>query len=73
MRSITAHLGNDYRRVRLGIGHPGDKALVHNYVLNDFAKSDRPWVETLCDSIARNAALLCRATTPACRTRFTSP
>src|SRR3954454_5378371 len=57
LRSITAHMGNDYKRVRLGIGHPGDKALVHNYVLSDFAKSERPWVETLCDAVARNAAL----------------
>ena len=38
LRSITAHVGPGYKRVRLGIGHPGDKALVHNYVLNDFAK-----------------------------------
>jgi PTH1 family peptidyl-tRNA hydrolase len=58
LRSITAHVGNDYRRVRLGIGHPGDKALVHNYVLADFAKSESGWVQTLCDAVARNAALL---------------
>jgi PTH1 family peptidyl-tRNA hydrolase len=60
LRSITALCGNDYRRVRLGIGHPGDKALVHGYVLNDFAKSERPWVEALCDSVAREADLLVR-------------
>ncbi|HRY03209.1 MAG TPA: aminoacyl-tRNA hydrolase, partial [Beijerinckiaceae bacterium] len=36
LRSIDAHLGKDYRRIRLGIGHPGDKNLVHSYVLNDF-------------------------------------
>lgn len=58
LRSLTAHLGNDYRRVRLGIGHPGDRAMVHSYVLNDFARSERPWVETLCDAVARNAALI---------------
>ncbi|MBL1258561.1 aminoacyl-tRNA hydrolase [Methylocystis sp. Sn-Cys] len=58
LRSITAHVGNDYKRVRMGIGHPGDKALVHSYVLNDFAKSEEPWVEALCDAIADNAALL---------------
>ena len=58
LRSITAHVGNDYRRVRLGIGHPGDKALVHSYVLNDFAKSEAAWVEALCDAIADNAELL---------------
>jgi len=58
LRSITAHLGRDYKRVRLGIGHPGDKALVYSYVLSDFAKSERPWVETLCGAIARHAAVL---------------
>ena len=58
LRSISAHVGNDYRRVRIGIGHPGVKELVHPYVLSDFAKSERPWVETLCDVLADNAALL---------------
>jgi PTH1 family peptidyl-tRNA hydrolase len=58
LRSITAHVGNDYKRLRLGIGHPGDKALVHSYVLNDFAKSEEPWVEALCAAIADNADLL---------------
>ena len=58
LRSISAHIGNDYRRVRLGIGHPGVKELVHSHVLSDFAKSDRPWVEALCEAIADNAGLL---------------
>ena len=58
LRSISAHIGNDYRRVRLGIGHPGVKELVHGYVLSDFAKSDQPWVEALCAAIADNAGLL---------------
>jgi peptidyl-tRNA hydrolase, PTH1 family len=58
LRSITAHLGNDYGRVRLGIGHPGDKALVHQYVLSDFFKDERAWVETLCGLCADNAQLL---------------
>jgi peptidyl-tRNA hydrolase, PTH1 family len=58
LRSISAHIGNDYRRVRLGIGHPGVKELVHGYVLSDFAKSDRPWVEALCAVMADNAGLL---------------
>ena len=60
LRSITAHLGNDYRRLRLGIGHPGDKALVHGFVLNDFAKSERAWVETLCEAVADNVGLLAK-------------
>ena len=58
LRSITALCGNDYRRVRMGIGHPGDKNLVHAYVLNDFAKSERPWVDDLCDACADAADLL---------------
>ena len=61
LRSITAQCGNDYRRVRLGIGHPGDKALVHAYVLNDFGKAETPWVEDLCQAIADHAALLAAA------------
>ena len=58
LRSISAHIGNEYRRVRLGIGHPGVKELVHAYVLSDFAKDDRPWVEALREAIADNAGLL---------------
>ena len=61
LRSISAHIGNDYRRVRLGVGHPGVKELVHAHVLNDFAKSERPWVEALVDVVAENAALLVAA------------
>ena len=61
LRSISAHVGNDYRRVRIGVGHPGVKELVHAHVLGDFAKSERPWVETLCDVIADNAELLAQA------------
>jgi peptidyl-tRNA hydrolase, PTH1 family len=60
LRSITAQSGNEYWRVRLGIGHPGDKALVHAYVLNDFAKAEAPWVEDLCDAVADHAALLAK-------------
>ena len=58
LRSISAHIGNDYRRVRLVIGHPGVKELVHSYVLSDFSKADRPWVEALCSVIADNAGVL---------------
>ncbi len=60
LRSITSHIGNDYRRVRIGIGHPGDKELVHPYVLSDFTKSERGWVEVLTDVIADNAEYLAR-------------
>jgi len=60
LRSISAHVGNDYRRVRLGVGHPGIKELVHGHVLNDFAKDERPWVDALRDAIADNAGLLAK-------------
>jgi PTH1 family peptidyl-tRNA hydrolase len=60
LRSITAQCGNDYRRVRMGIGHPGDKDLVHPYVLSDFAKSEEPWAEDLCRACAEFAPLLAR-------------
>jgi PTH1 family peptidyl-tRNA hydrolase len=58
LRSISECIGNDYRRVRIGIGHPGDKDRVHDYVLSDFAKSENAWVESLCLTIAANAQLL---------------
>jgi PTH1 family peptidyl-tRNA hydrolase len=58
LRSITAHVGNDYRRVRIGIGKPDVKELVPMHVLGDFAKSDWPWLEALCDVVADNAGLL---------------
>jgi PTH1 family peptidyl-tRNA hydrolase len=58
LRSITALCGNDYKRVRLGIGHPGHKDLVHGYVLRDFAKAEEAWVDDLTRAIADEAVLL---------------
>ena len=52
LRSISAHIANAYRRVRLGIGHPGAKELVERHVLSDFAKSERDLVSAVCDAIA---------------------
>lgn len=52
LRSINAHVGNDFRRVRVGIGHPGDKARVHGHVLGDFAKAELPLVGRIVDAIA---------------------
>ena len=58
LRSITSQITDGYRRMRLGIGHPGDKALVHAHVLSDFAKADRDWLVRLLDAIADNAGEL---------------
>jgi PTH1 family peptidyl-tRNA hydrolase len=59
LRSMDRELGSpDYWRVRLGIGHPGDKARVLGWVLGDFAKSDADWLDTLLDDVAAHAALL---------------
>lgn len=58
LRSLTAHIGNDYVRVRIGIGHPGHKDLVQSWVLHDFVKADRVWLEPLLGAIARAAPSL---------------
>ena len=58
IKSLDAHCGREYRRLRLGIGHPGDKDRVNGHVLGDFAKSDKVWLEPLLDAIADNAAML---------------
>ena len=59
LRSMDRMLGTpDYWRVRLGIGHPGDKARVTGHVLGDFAKSDQPWLTTLLDAVSEAAPLL---------------
>ena len=60
LRSISEHIGNDYRRVRIGVGHPGDKDLVEHYVLSDFAKSEQRGVEALTDILADNVDFLVR-------------
>ncbi len=60
IRSLDAHVGKDYRRVRIGIGHPGVKEMVHNHVLGDFAKADRVWLDPLLNAIADNAEMLAR-------------
>lgn len=60
LRSIHAHVGADYARVRLGIGHPGDKDRVTGHVLQDFAKADRAWLDPLLDAIGREFPLLVR-------------
>ncbi|MGH6814607.1 MAG: aminoacyl-tRNA hydrolase [Hyphomicrobiaceae bacterium] len=58
LRSITDHIGNDYVRVRFGIGHPGIKDAVQYYVLHDFTKADAEWLEPLLDAVAQAAGRL---------------
>lgn len=59
LRSLDAHLGSrDFKRVRIGIGHPGHKERVTGHVLGDFHKADRPWLEAMLDGIAVAAPLL---------------
>lgn len=58
IRSIDAHLGPDFWRVRIGVGHPGMKELVKHYVLHDFDAEEKPDLEKIVDAIADNFALL---------------
>lgn len=59
LRSVDSHLkSQDYFRVRMGIGHPGDKNRVSGYVLSDFAKADMDWVTAMNDGVARHVGLL---------------
>ena len=60
IRSIDGHCGQDYRRVRIGIGHPGIKEMVSPHVLSDFSKSDDEWLRPLLEAIADNAELLAK-------------
>jgi peptidyl-tRNA hydrolase, PTH1 family len=59
LRSIAQQLGTpEFRRVRIGIGHPGDKERVLGHVLGDFAAADKEWLEPLLDAIAAAAPLI---------------
>ena len=58
IKSLRAHIGPDYWRVRMGIGHPGDKDMVSDYVLSDFSKAESLWMDKLVDAAAEAAPLL---------------
>jgi len=60
LRSITSAIGPDYRRVRIGVGHPGDKARVHGHVLQNFSKADEDWLIPLLSAIADAAPYLAK-------------
>jgi PTH1 family peptidyl-tRNA hydrolase len=57
LKSLDAHLGNGYKRLRLGIGHPGDKDAVTGYVLSGFAKADNDWLEPFLEALAKHIGL----------------
>ncbi len=58
LRSIDPQIGKDYQRVRLGIGHPGQKELVTRHVLGDFHKIDHEWLDAVLEAVAHNAHML---------------
>ena len=58
IRSLTAHIGADFRRARMGTGHPGHKDKVMGHVLSDFHKVEQPWVNALCNACADALPLL---------------
>ncbi|CAN5223776.1 aminoacyl-tRNA hydrolase [soil metagenome] len=64
LRSVDAAIGDPYRRLRIGVGHPGVKEAVPHYVLHDFGKEDLAWLVPLLDAIADNAALLAEKKDP---------
>jgi len=60
LRSISAHMGNDYTRIRIGVGHPGAKEAVARYVLHDFAKVEYSWLDPMLDAMADAAPFLAK-------------
>jgi PTH1 family peptidyl-tRNA hydrolase len=58
VRSAIAHIGPDFRRARMGIGHPGHKDRVLGHVLSDFHKVDLPWLKALTEAVAEAAPML---------------
>ncbi|MEE2526441.1 aminoacyl-tRNA hydrolase [Hyphobacterium sp. HN65] len=71
LRSIMAHVEGDFRRGRIGIGHPGDKNRVTGYVLSDIPKADQRWAGDLMDAIARSVPLLAAGEFDAFQTKVT--
>lgn len=63
LKSLTQYIGNDYVRVRIGIGHPGDKSRVHSHVLKDFSRAEMEWVTPLVEAIASTTPTLVSGST----------
>ena len=60
LRSIDSHIGKDYRRIRIGIGHPGERAVVCNYVLSDFGKEDQLWLDRVIPAVTDGIPFILR-------------
>lgn len=58
LRSLDQYINKNYHRIRIGIGHPGDKSLVHGHVLGDFSTNEEKWLEPLLDAIGRASVKL---------------
>jgi len=63
LKNVSSHIGSEYWRLRVGIGHPGHKDLVMPYVLQDFNKQELAWLETLFEAVGDSIALLLLAET----------
>jgi PTH1 family peptidyl-tRNA hydrolase len=61
LKDIDSHIGKDYKRVRIGVGHPGDRKQVSNYVLSNFAKAEEPALDKLISDISANVSHLLKA------------
>lgn len=70
LKSIDEKIGKDYKRIRVGIGHPGDKDLVSNYVLSKFSNPERPVVDEVCKIISDNFSSLVEGKTDLFATKF---
>lgn len=64
IRSLVAHLGEAFRRVRIGVGHPGHKDLVHGYVLSGFSKAEQKWLDPLLKAMSKAAPHLAASDDP---------
>ena len=73
LRSIQAHIGAGFWRIRIGIGHPGQKSLVHSYVLHDFSSTDSDWLDALLPSISRSAEYIAKGDMRKCAHRLNQP
>ena len=69
LRSLDSQIGKEYRRIRIGIGHPGDRHRVERYVLSDFRKADLAWVEAVIDAVCESLPLVVAGDDPGFMTR----